>query len=325
MKKVVSNILRFLISFRVLGGLVYLIGLDRIIDNFRSVDPTLLLLAIGIFVVILVLMAFRWQILLVSQNHSPGYWKLLMFYFIGYFFNNFLPTAIGGDVSRAYYVGRANGNLPLSVGTVLFERILGVLATLTLATISMIWVAKELDPAIIFTTAMVFGIVMVSMIVLLNPALFSLCQRIFSKISIFSIGEKINSILESIHFYRNAKFAVLGGYLLSVTFQFLFVAMNYVLAQSLGLSQVTFIQLLLVIPITFVMGLLPSVNGLGVRESGYVVLLANVFHSATAGEAIALSLLNTSVPVLVSLAGGVMLLFYKHNNPAATADTPPVP
>ena len=325
MKKVVSNILRFLISFGVLGGLVYLIGLDRIIDNFRSVDPTLLLLAIGIFVVILVLMAFRWQILLVSQNHSPGYWKLLMFYFIGYFFNNFLPTAIGGDVSRAYYVGRANGNLPLSVGTALFERILGVLATLTLATISMIWVAKELDPAIIFTTAMVFGIVMVSMIVLLNPALFSLCQRIFSKISIFSIGEKINSILESIHFYRNAKSAVLGGYLLSVTFQFLFVAMNYVLAQSLGLSQVTFIQLLLVIPITFVMGLLPSVNGLGVRESGYVVLLANVFHSATAGEAIALSLLNTSVPVLVSLAGGVMLLFYKHNNPATTVDSPPVP
>lgn len=325
MKKVVSNILRFLISFGVLGGLVYLIGLDRIIDNFRSVDPALLLLAIGIFVVILVLMAFRWQILLVSQNHSPGYWKLLMFYYIGYFFNNFLPTAIGGDVSRAYYVGRANGNLPLSVGTVLFERILGVLATLTLATISMIWVAKELDPAIIFTTAVVFGIVMVSMIVLLNPALFSLCQRIFSKISIFSIGEKINSILESIHFYRNAKFAVLGGYLLSVTFQFLFVAMNYVLAQSLGLSQVTFIQLLLVIPITFVMGLLPSVNGLGVRESGYVVLLANVFHSATAGEAIALSLLNTSVPVLVSLAGGVMLLFYKHNHPAASTDSPPVP
>ncbi|MEZ4766628.1 MAG: hypothetical protein R3C26_26575 [Calditrichia bacterium] len=53
---------------------------------FRSVDPALLLLAIGIFVVILVLMAFRWQILLVSRNHSPGYWKLLMFYFIEVFF-----------------------------------------------------------------------------------------------------------------------------------------------------------------------------------------------------------------------------------------------
>ncbi|MEZ4766629.1 MAG: hypothetical protein R3C26_26580 [Calditrichia bacterium] len=78
--------------------------------------------------------------------------------------------------------------------------------------------------------------------------------------------------------------------------------MNYVLAQSLGLSQVTFIQLLLVIPITFVMGLLPSVNGLGVRESGYVVLLSNVFHSTQPPVKRLRSLLNTSVPVLVSLS-----------------------
>ena len=58
--------------------------------------------------------------------------------------------------------------------------------------------------------------------------------------------------------------------------------------------------------------MLPSINGLGVRESGYVLLLSNVFHSATADEAITLSLLNTSIPVIVSLAGGIMLLIYRH-------------
>jgi hypothetical protein len=117
-----------------------------------------------------------------------------------------------------------------------------------------------------------------------------------------------------VHFYRNAKKAVLGGYLLSVAFQLLFVLMNFVLAKSLGLDNVTFLQLLLVIPITFAMGMLPSINGLGVRESGYVLLLSNVFHSASADEAIALSLLNTSIPVIVSLVGGIMLLIYRHNH-----------
>lgn len=314
MKKFAANFIRFAISFGVLGGLVYLIGLDRIIENFRSVSPIYLLLAIGIFFVILLLMALRWQLLLNSQQHSPGYWRLLMFYFIGYFLNNFLPTAIGGDVGRAYYVGKANNNMALSVGSVFFERILGVLATMTLAGISMLWLAGNIDPRLLYSTLIVLFASLTGVAILLIPALYNFTTSVIGKISVWGIGEKINRVLESVHFYRNAKKAVLGGYLLSVVFQLLFVLMNFVLAKSLGLENVTFLQLLLVIPITFAMGMLPSVNGLGVRESGYVLLLSNVFHSATADEAIALSLLNTSIPVIVSLAGGIMLLIYRHHH-----------
>jgi hypothetical protein len=312
MKKLAANFIRFAISFGVLGGLIYLIGLDRIIANLRSVSPIYLLVAIGIFFTILLLMTMRWQLLLSSQNHSPGYWQLLMFYFIGYFLNNFLPTAIGGDVGRAYYVGKANNNMALSVGSVFFERILGVLATMTLAGASMIWLAGEIDPRLLYSTLLILFASLTGIAILLIPSLYTMTTSIVSKITVWGIGEKINRVLESVHFYRNAKKAVLGGYLLSVGFQLLFVLMNFVLAKSLGLENVTFLQLLLVIPITFAMGMLPSVNGLGVRESGYVLLLSNVFHSATADEAITLSLLNTSIPVIVSLAGGIMLLIYRH-------------
>lgn len=314
MKRFLLNLARFLISFGVLGLLVYLIGVDRILRHFRNVNVSYLGVAMAIFVLIVALMAVRWHILLTNQKKSPGYLRLLIFYFIGFFFNNFLPTAIGGDISRAYYAAKSSGDTPTSIGSVVFERILGVLATLTLASISMVWVISSLEVSLISMTALLFGGVVFALINLLNPVLFQFTSSLLARITFFNIGEKINQVLSSIHVYRHNKSIILYGYLISIVCQLLFVVMNFVLAKSLNLYNVTFSQLLLVIPATFVLGLLPSVNGLGVRESGYVLFLAQIFQSTTAGQAIALSLLNTSVPVMISLIGGVMLIFYRHKS-----------
>jgi len=312
MKRILSNVARFGISFGVLGLLIYLIGMDRILRHFRNVDLGYVGIAMVIFVVIVALMAVRWHVLLASQKKSPGYPRLLTFYFIGFFFNNFLPTAIGGDVSRAYYAAKSSGDTPTSIGSVVFERILGVLATLTLASISMIWVISSLDVSLISMTVLLFGGVVFALINLLNPVLFQFTSNLLAKITFFNIGEKINEVLSSIHVYRHKKSVILYGYLISILCQLLFVIMNFMLAKSLDLYHISFSQLLLVIPATFVLGLLPSVNGLGVRESGYVLFLAQIFKSTTADQAIALSLLNTSVPVIISLIGGIMLIFYRH-------------
>ncbi len=314
MKRFLLNLARFLISFGVLGLLVYLIGVERILRHFRHVNVGYMGVAMAIFVLIVALMTVRWHILLTNQKKSPGYLRLLIFYFIGFFFNNFLPTAIGGDISRAYYAAKSNGDTPTSIGSVVFERILGVLATLTLASISMIWVISSLAVSLVSMTALLFGGVVFALINLLNPMLFQFTNHLLARITIFNIGEKINQVLSSIHVYRHNKSIILYGYLISITCQLLFVVMNFVLAKSLNLYNVTFSQLLLVVPATFVLGLLPSVNGLGVRESGYVLFLTQIFQSTTADQAIALSLLNTSVPVMISLIGGVMLVFYRHKS-----------
>ncbi len=324
MKKVLINLVRFLISFGVMGGLVYLIGLDRIIQNLRGVDTGLLGVAILIFLAIVALMAVRWNILLRSQRHSPGYFKLLIFYFIGYFFNNFLPTAIGGDVSRAYYAAKSNGNTPASIGSVLFERILGVISTLTLATLSMFWFISGLNPYLCTITVLMLLGGGLAIFTLLNPALFNLISSQLAKITVLQLGERINKVLGAIHLYRFTKHTVLYGYLVSLSTQLLLVLMNFALARSLGLLEVTIPQLLLVLPVSFVLGMLPSINGIGVRESGYVLFLARIFQSTTADQAIALSLLNTTVPILISLIGGVLLVFYRHKpRPESFRDATP--
>lgn len=311
MKKFFVIAIRVLVSVGLLVYLVHLADLNKVYQVIRVADYTYFGLAIIIFLVALLFFTLRWQVLLKQADLSPGYWHLLVFYFIGYFFNNFLPTTIGGDVSRAYNAAKSNGDKAGSIGIVLFERILGVLATLTLGSLSLIWASRYFHSSrLIIITVTLLAFVLFAMFNLLNPALFHVTSSLLNKISLFGIGEKINQVLETIHGFRNAKSTIFYGYLISLTCQLLLILMNYVLAIALGLHEVTIGYLFLVIPVTFVMGLFPSINGLGVRDTGYVLLLPRL--GVSAAEALSLSFLNTLVPMVVSTVGGVLLMFYRH-------------
>jgi len=311
MKKIVSNIVRVVISVGLLIYLIYIADIGKIYDTLKLVDYRYFGLALLFFMVCILLLTKRWQILLKQVKIDQKYGLLVNFYFIGYFFNNFLPTTIGGDVSRAYNVSKVSGNKAYSVGIILLERMMGLLATLTLATLSMFWVFKYFHTnRIIFLTIALLAIVIFILVNLLVPSTFNFTSRLLKKIKIFNIGEKVYQVLYSIHSYRENKKVILYAYLISILSQTNLILMNYILAKALNLDKVSLGFLFIVIPVTFILGLFPSVNGLGVRDTGYVFLLTRVGLSPA--EALSLSFLNTLVPVLLSLYGGLLLIFYRH-------------
>lgn len=305
-----------LISVGLLGYLIYLADVDKILSSLRQADLTYFGFALIIFLIALFLLTLRWQILLKKSDIQPGYSRLLVFYFIGYFFNNFLPTAIGGDVSRAYYVARISGDQAASIGAILLERIMGILATMTLASFAMIWAIEYFNSSLIIVlTAAVMGVVVFALINLFNPFMFRFTSNILSKITFLHLGEKIHGVLATMHSYREAKMIIFAAFLLSLTCQSLWILMNYILVLALGIEEVSLGYLFLVVPITFVMSMVPSINGLGVRDYGYKELLARV--GVMPAEALSLSFLNTMVPMLMSLVGGLFLIFYRNKIPAA--------
>lgn len=310
-KKVISNILRIIISLGLLVYLIQLADINNIYNALKLVDLRYFGLGILLFLVCVLLLTVRWQVLLNQLKIHSKFKLLANFYFIGYFFNNFLPTTIGGDVSRAYNVARVSGQKADSIGSILLERMMGLLATLTFASVSMFWVIQYFHtPRIIFLTiALLLGIFFV-LVNLLIPSTFNFTSNILKKIKILSVGDKIQRVLSSIHSYRENKKIILFAFLISIVSQFTLIVMNYILAIALNLEKVTLGFLFIVVPITFILGLVPSVNGLGVRDSGYVFLLTRIGLSPA--EALSLSVLNTLVPVLVSLYGGVLLIFYRH-------------
>jgi glucose uptake protein GlcU len=55
--------------------------------------------------------------------------------------------------------------------------------------------------------------------------------------------------------------------------------------------------------------MLPSINGLGVREGGFVILLGKIGVSEAA--AVSLSFLSILIPMIISIAGGILFMMQK--------------
>ena len=86
-----------------------------------------LLLALVTLIISVIITAFRWKLILDIKKLNISYRVLLKEYFIGHFFNNFLPTSIGGDISRVIGVSK---HLKIDKGiifsSVIIERIIGL-------------------------------------------------------------------------------------------------------------------------------------------------------------------------------------------------------
>ncbi len=103
------------------------------------------------------LMAFRWKIILNHYDLNYKLKKLFGFYLVGLFFNNFLPSSIGGDIIRIYKVVGNSDDRSAGFASVILERILGVASTLFLAITSLYYVSHYFqDDRILYTLIIVF-------------------------------------------------------------------------------------------------------------------------------------------------------------------------
>lgn len=311
MKKIALNIIRVLISLGLLLYLIYLSDVPQIIDLIKSLNPFSILLAIGAFLFSILLLSKRWHLLLNSYGIFIKYHKLFVFYLIGLFFNNFLPTTIGGDLSRAYYLAQESSARSASIGTVFLERVIGLFSTLSLAFIALFWSIEYFhSKRIVYVTVFLVILVSLFLAVVMSRRLYRRFNGIISLITFYNIGDKIIKVFDILHYYRDKKIVLAKAYFYSVSSQIAFIIMNFVLARGLGLMEISLGYLFLVVPVTFVIGLLPSINGLGVRDTGYVILLMRL--GLEPSQILSLSFSVIIIPILVSVLGGIFFLFYRH-------------
>jgi len=64
---------------------------------------------VGVSFMATLVSAFKWHVLATARGLSASRSKLTVLYMVGYFFNNILPTSVGGDVVRAYELGKTDG------------------------------------------------------------------------------------------------------------------------------------------------------------------------------------------------------------------------
>ncbi len=68
--------------------------------------------------------AWRWQVVLAGMGFRVPYADVVRQYLVGLFFSNLMPTAVGGDAAKVFYLGRRIGFIEAGA-SVLVDRFLG--------------------------------------------------------------------------------------------------------------------------------------------------------------------------------------------------------
>lgn len=92
----------------------------------RGVPPLFFIAAFFAVVAGQLLYAWRWQVVLAGMGFHLPYREVLRQYLMGLFFGNLMPTAVGGDAAKVYYLGRKIGYVEVGA-SVFVDRFLGFL------------------------------------------------------------------------------------------------------------------------------------------------------------------------------------------------------
>ena len=92
-----------------------------------------LLVAMAVFAVSTLAGVWRWHLLVKAQHIDLSFQALLGSFLVALYFNNFLPSNIGGDVIRIGDTARAAGSKTRATTVVLMDRGLGLMALVLVA------------------------------------------------------------------------------------------------------------------------------------------------------------------------------------------------
>ncbi len=232
----------------------------------RSADPVWLLLAVGLMVSSLVIRAYRWLMLLRGLGSDVRFGRLTALYFIGNFFNAFLPSGMGGDVVRAI---EATRDVPadIAAGTVIVDRMAGLLMLFAMALLALPFRPANF-PDVWFLIILTISIVgLLAGWLVLDGRIIRWLATLFAKrgdnIMTRLINQKLMPILLAVQ--GCGWTAVSKAFTISIVFNLMLVTWWYAAARSLGLA-IDWGYHFLVVPILSIAQLIPAFGGLGPRE-----------------------------------------------------------
>lgn len=306
--KILKTVLRFVVSFGLMGFILYLFReqLPAVFNDLKSVQPFYFAMAVVIFFSSIIAVAFRLRY--VVQVHGTKLSVGAAYYvnLIALFFNNVLPSSIGGEMMKAYYLYK-NSNGTVSVfSAVVVDRLFGLI-TMLLISISTIFFFDSAQGShkIMGSIVMLSATTITLAIFVFNKRIVdTLCQLHIPLLPAIFI-EKIREIYRAMYEYREHK-GIFGRCIaLTLLGQTAYILANYLLARSLGID-IPLPFFFFFVPILLLMGVTPSVNGIGVREATFLFYLTEF---TTSEKALALALLTTFFMILVGLISGVIYAF----------------
>lgn len=295
---------RLAISVVLLGILIYYVDLGSAAEVLGSASPWPIVACVAIIFGERLLVTYRWHLLVRATHSQVGFLPLLRLMFVSSFLGFFAPGTVGIEFFRIYGLAR-HTNLGLAVASVFTERLSAIYALISMVLLGLAFSdIVELPRAVTLLVAAAFVFITLVCIFLSVPRIREFPLRFLRRPTLQPLHKQIMVLYERLDVYRGKPKLLAWLIVLSVGLQISRVLQSIVLAYALGID-VPYAYFFVVVPIGIILWILPiSIQGLGVREGAYVVLLG--FVGVGAAAALTLSLLNFILAVVViSLPGAV--------------------
>jgi uncharacterized membrane protein YbhN (UPF0104 family) len=253
------------------------------------------LAAVGLLICAQMVSAVRWKIFARQLGMERTFWQLTKYYLIGMYFNLALPTSVGGDVARVWYLNANSGRKLRATAAVLLDRINGLVVLVAVACVAVVFAAPPETPQ--WVKLAVCGIPAAGVCGVLALAAIARWGRLPD-----NRKQQIGVMWEVVRHPR----ALVATTSLSLVVQIASAAIVWLVGQGLSLD-IPWGYYAVFVPMVSLLTLLPlSLNGMGVREWGCVLFLGPL--GVKDELALALSILWFAVQLAVSVLGGLVYL-----------------
>jgi uncharacterized membrane protein YbhN (UPF0104 family) len=307
-KPLLIFLLKLLVSAGLIAYFLSRIHIEQFLETFASAKFSYIAFALGVYLVAQGISAVRWTALVRPLGIKTPFKDLVQYYLIGMFFNLFAPSTVGGDVTRVYYLvkdeeAHAKGRAVTTVHaamSVLMDRAIGMVVLVWLGALGLLLFPHYAVPQTVRTATFLLALGLLAG-ALLTPVLTRFLPEDGHQLAV-----KLRLAFRS---YRLHWRALLAAAVLSLTVHLIQAWMHTVMARALGL-EIPFSFCLIVYPLVGTFSAIPiTLNGLGLREGGYIFLLAVIGIGTE--QAIAFGILLFLIVALDSLIGGLLFLFQR--------------
>lgn len=330
MKHRLQGVIRFLISFGLLALLGYIFRhqLAACIATVLEADWRYILLAGIVYLLFILISAWRWQVLLQAQGLSFSTWYLARVFTLGLFFCKLLPTSIGGDVMRIAYTTQP-GKGPQAFSATFLDRLIGFQSLTLLAIIMGIIISAGQAGALNLSTGKFQGfsllVVLVALLVILigitlvffNDPCHRFARRILTALSqkitgLSRLTSTIDRAYESVKNYRHKPLALGISFLSGIGVQAALSLAWFFTAQAVN-ARVPLGYYFIFIPLLNIVVNIPTIGGLGIREAAFILFFTPQWlpHHLTEAQALSTALLFLGLDLIFAILGGIIFAFMK--------------
>jgi uncharacterized protein (TIRG00374 family) len=309
-RKLLVFLAKLIVSAVLIGFLLSRLSLAEVRQAMGSPRWWLLLASLAVYGLSAFGGALKWSWILKTAGISVPRREIQRLYFIGLFFNNFLPANIGGDAYKIVDLGRQEHRPHGVFCATLLDRLIGLgaltfLAVLVLTGVSVAGIPLPSSALLLIPVLVVLVMVLAF---LLSRRIGSQLPGLFRALKMEKLAGHLEKITTEFGLYRPRVRWLNGIFLFSMGVQLLRFTTHLLVALGLGfsLSVEQALQLLVLIPMVAISLTLPvTINGIGLRESVSASLLT--WAGLTAGQAVAMEVAAYLVQVVFSLQGGILL------------------